>query len=141
MKLTVLSVALATFLAVGTASAQDTTKPIRYTWIADSCQTWNRAAAALVLANGAPDVIVLPTTSQDRPWLILRRIEEGSVFIPEDEPFVCEVFGSVTLAGAAFTAMDNCQGAILLNVPDGHVVVASLSKCTDGGDTKRRAVN
>lgn len=115
------------------------TKPIRYTWIATSCATWNCAAAELVLADGSPNVIVLPTSNEERPWLVLRRVEEGSVFIPEDEPFACEVFEGVTAATARYSAMDSCHGAIILNVPDGKAVVTSLQKC--GSTSKRRASN
>ena len=113
------------------------TKPIRYTWIATSCTNWNCAAAELVLADGSPNVIVLPTSNEDRPWLVLRRVEEGSIFIPDDEPFACEVFDGVSDATARYSAMDSCHGAIILNVPDGKAVVTSLQKC--GSSTKRRA--
>jgi hypothetical protein len=121
-----------------TASAQGT-NPIRYTWIATSCETWNCAAAALVMADGSPDVIVLPTNRDDRPWLILRRVEEGSLFIPEDEPFTCEVFENVTEATSRFTALDGCHAPLILNVPDGRAIVTSLLNCTSGGKKRRAA--
>ena len=120
-------------------NAEEITKPIRYTWIASSCETWNCAAAALVLANGGQHVIVLPTGQTDVPWVILRRVEEGSVYIPDDEPFTCEVFASSVSASARFDGMEKCHGPLMLSVPDGRMVVASLSKC-GGGGSKRRAV-
>lgn len=116
-----------------------TTKPIRYTWIATSCETWNCAAAALVLANGDKDVLVLPTGQADTPWIILRRVEQGSVYIPEDEPFACEVFTSSAEATARFEGMERCHGPLMLSVPDGRMVIASLQTC-GGGTSKRRAV-
>lgn len=129
--------ALGLIMLFGAAAAEaQMTKPIRYTWIATSCQNWNCAAAELVLADGSPNVIVLPTTNDERPWLVLRRVEEGSIFIPEDEPFTCEVFDGVTDATARYSALDSCHGAIILNVPDGKAVVTSLAKCGSG---KRRA--
>lgn len=82
------------FLALSVATSvhgQSGTKPIRYTWIATSCTTWNCAAAALVIADGEPNVLVLPTSITDHPWIILRRVEEGSVYVPEDEPFGCGI--------------------------------------------------
>lgn len=128
------------FLVVSStdAASAQITKPIQYTWIASSCETWNCAVAALVIANGEPNVIVLPTGQRARPWLILRRVEEGSVFIPEDEPFVCRVFTNVSEASAAFVAMDTCHRPLILNVPDGRAVIASLTKCD--GSEKRRSV-
>ena len=126
---------LVAVLASPLAGAQ-VTNPIRYTWIAESCEKWNCAAAALVMANGEPNLIVLPTGHDDRPWLILRRVEEGSVFIPETEPFSCEVFETVDVAISRFTAMNNCHAPLILNVPDGKVIVTARAKCSD----KRRAV-
>ena len=129
----------AAFLFAAAASADPLTNPIRWTWIASSCETWNCAAAALVLADGDKHVIALPTGNEDRPWLILKRVEEGSIYTPPDEPYACEIFANVTEAGTRFTAMDICHGPMMMNVPDGRAVVVSLSKC---GDTakKRRAV-
>jgi hypothetical protein len=121
-------------------TAQEVVKPIRWTWIVSSCNTWNCAAAALVMANGKPDVIALPTGREDKPWLVLRRVEEGSIFIPDDEPFTCDVFSTLNDANSAFQAMDSCHGPIVLTVPDGRSVIASLHTCNTTGTTKRRAV-
>lgn len=132
-------VAAAVLLAMTVpASGEDTptTKPIRYTWIATSCTTWNCAAAALVLANGDKHVIVLPTGREEQPWLILKRVEEGAVYIPDDEPYGCEVFDTVTDATSRFNAITACHGPMILNVPDGRAVVMSLNECA----AKRRAV-
>ena len=132
-------VALAILCIVVPAQAQEATNPIRYTWIASSCDTWNCAAAALVMANGEPSVIVLPTGREDRPWIVLRRVEEGSVFIPEDEPYACEVFETVTSASSMFSTMDPCHGPLMLNVPDGRAVIASLSQCGEASPRRRSA--
>jgi hypothetical protein len=137
MKRTMLAAALLMLAAV-TVDAQ-ITNPIRWTWIATSCDTWNCAAAALVLANGDKHVIALPTGNEERPWLLLRRVEQGSIVIPEDEPYGCEVYANVTEAGSAFTAMDSCHGPMMMNVPDGRAVVVSLSEC--GESKKRRSVH
>lgn len=137
MRRLILIVALVT--AASTVAAQDATNPIRYTWIVSSCTQWNCAAAALVMANGEPNVIALPTGRDDRPWLVLRRVEEGSVFIPDDEPFTCDVFESVTEATTKFSTMEGCRSPIVLNVPDGRAVIASLAKCT--GAQKRRSAS
>lgn len=126
-------------LAIAAVAEAQITKPVTYTWMVTSCETWNCAAAELVRAGGDKNVIILPTSRQDRPWLVLRRIEEGAIVLPENEPFTCEVFGSVTDASSRFTAMDSCHAPLILNVPDGKALVASLSKCDDAAG-RRRAV-
>lgn len=128
---------VALVIAFAATAAAQVTSPIRHTWIVTSCESWNCAAAALVMADGKPDVIVLPTNREDRPWLILKRVEEGSLFVPDDEPFTCEVFDNVTAATSRFTALDGCHTPLILNVPDGRAVVTSLLDCSAG--SKRRA--
>ncbi len=133
-------VALATLVISVSSIAQDITKPIRYTWIVTSCERWNCAAAALVMAAGDAGVIALPTGREDRPWLVLKRVEEGALFIDENEPFTCEVFSTFSDASAVFNSMEGCHAPIILNVPDGRAVIASLSQCDDTTTKKRRAV-
>ena len=137
MKRSVLAVALVTLCLNNFASAQQTTNPIRYTWIVSSCENWNCAAAALIMANGEPNLIVLPTSVEEYPWLVLRRVEEGSLFIPETESFGCQVFDHVEEATTHFTAMDGCRRPLALTVPDGRSVVISLNHCNG---VRRRAV-
>lgn len=129
MKGTILAIAFAIATA-GTAGAQVAEKPIRWTWIVTSCENWNCAAAALVLADGDKHTIVLPTGNDSRPWLILKRVEEGSVFIPEDEPYGCEIFEDVVNASTRFVSMRECHSPLMLNVPDGRAVVVSLTACS-----------
>jgi hypothetical protein len=135
MKRVLLTVALAAVTSVALADTP-TTKPIRYTWIASSCSTWNCAAAALVLANGDKYVIVLPTGREDAPWVVLKRVEEGSIYVPPEEPYTCEVFADLHGGTARFHALDSCHAPMILNVPDGRTVVTSLVQC---GSVKRRA--
>lgn len=143
MKRVSLAVVCITLFIAAAASADDFVKPIRYAWIVTSCTTWDCAASEFMLSNGSPDVIVLPTGRQDRPFIVLKRIEEGSIFIPDDEPFTCNVFANVNEASLAFFRMDGCHAPTILNVPDGRAVITSLAKC--GNSTtqpaKRRAVH
>ncbi|HEX6087794.1 MAG TPA: hypothetical protein VF266_24900 [Thermoanaerobaculia bacterium] len=117
------------------------TNPIRYTWIVTSCATWNCAAAALVMADGDKYTMALPTGREERPWLILRRVEDGSIFIPEDEPFGCEVFDTVAAASTHFDGLDTCRAPMILSLPDGRAVVTSAYECAGAtsGATRRRA--
>ena len=137
MKTYLITLVLAMAAATSALGDSPTTKPVRYTWIVTSCETWNCAASAMVMANGDKHVIALPTGQEERPWLILRRVEEGSIFIPEDEPFTCELFDDVGAAGDRFRDVSSCQGPMMLNVPDGRAVVISLQQC---GGAKRRSV-
>ena len=116
----------------------DFTKPIRYTWVVTSCETWNHAASAMVLADGNPNVMVLPTGKAERPWIVLKLVEEGTIFAPDEEPYSCEVLQTVTEASSRFDSIDSCHGPIVMSMPDGRAVVISLKKCGDGG--KSRAV-
>ncbi len=130
-------ISLVVFLTVNVAAAGEVTKPIRYTWIVTACETWNCAAAALVMANGDQHVIVLPTGRDEHPWLTLRRVEEGALSVPETEPFGCEVFEAFEVATTRFHSLDRCLAPIVLTVPDGRTVVLSLKKCDMA---RRRAV-
>lgn len=113
------------------------TNPIRYTWIATACETWNCAASALVLANGDKYVIAMPTGDKQHPWVILRRVEDGSIYIPESEPFACETFDNLASAHSKMTGTDSCHAPMILSVPDGRTVVTSLTTCKA---SKQRAV-
>ena len=136
MKSFLLTAALAVLTATSASAQID--KPIRYTWIVSSCETWNCAAAALVLANGDKNVLALPTGDEERPWLILKRVEEGSIFIPDDEPFACEVFDHFDDASLHFHGLEDCHYPMIMNTGDGRAVVMSMRNCK--GATKRRAV-
>jgi hypothetical protein len=128
---------LALAVAAPASADEPITKPVRYTWIATSCDTWNCAAAAMVMANGDKYVMVLPTGRDEKPWIILRRVEEGSIFIPDEEPYTCSVYPTVNEASIEYEVMDTCHAPLILNVPDGRAVVASLRSC---GSSKKRAV-
>lgn len=128
---------LLAFLSFATTVQADFTNPIRYTWVVSSCETWNHAASAMILADGNPNVLVLPTGNPNQPWVILKLVEEGAVYDPEDEPYSCEVSQTVSDASARFALLDSCRSPIILSVPDGRAVVVSLKECGGG---KGRAV-
>ncbi|HET8775137.1 MAG TPA: hypothetical protein VFP80_15150 [Thermoanaerobaculia bacterium] len=123
-------------LTAASASAQ-ITKPIRYTWMATSVASWKDAAAALVLADGDGTVLAMPTGEESHPWLLLRRVEEGSIFIPDDEPRICDVFPTMTEASSYYLGMDSCHAAMMVTVPDGRSLVVSMRNCTDDGARRR----
>jgi hypothetical protein len=119
--------------------AQETTKPIRYTWIVTSTTDWNEAMSVLAVSNGDSGVIVVPAGMNEKRWLILRRVEQGSIYIPEDEPFGCEVFKAISDATDRSAAMHSCHSPLVMSVPDGNAVVMSLRQCSTT-PTRRRAV-
>jgi hypothetical protein len=130
--------AIILLLSSAAAVAGPVESPITYTWIPTSCETWNCAVSALVLAGGDKYVIALPTGNEARPWLILRRVEEGSIYIPDDEPYACSVFATVGEASSHMSAMDTCHAPLILNVPDGRAVVTSIADCEKA--PRRRAL-
>ena len=140
MKPSLLGVALITLCLNNFVTAQEATNPIHYTWIVSSCETWNCAASALVMANGEPNVLVMPTNVPELPWVILRRVEEGSLYIPETEAFGCDVYAQIADATSHYSAMEGCRKGMMLTVPDGRSVVVALRQC-DGSGTRRRAVH
>lgn len=118
-------------------NAQEFTEPIKYTWITTSCETWDCAVSAFLLGNGDRNTIILPTGSEKRPWLVLRRVEEGSVFIPDDEPFSCEIFQEMEIAMTRYRELHHCQSPMVMNTHDGRIVVLSMAQCEPS--SRRRA--
>jgi hypothetical protein len=97
--------------------------PLSHEWIVTACDSWNCAAAATVLANGSPDVIAMPSGSDDFKWLVLRRVVSGSVTVSPNEPFKLEMFPALSDAAARFAAVDGALKPMLFTAPDGNVVV------------------
>lgn len=122
MKTLLLAVALLLPVA---ASADDTriTNPVGYTWIVSSCQTWNCALKALVEADGNGNVIAMPSKCEKYPWLVLRRVEAGSVYVDPEEPFACELFDTPTEATARFSSIVEGQFPGLLTSHGANMVV------------------
>lgn len=129
--------ALALSVLTAASAGAQITKPIRYTWMVTSVGSWKEAAAALVLADGDGSVLAMPSGEESHPWLLLRRVEEGSIFVPDDEPRVCDVFPNMTEASSHYLGMGPCHGAMLLTVPDGRSLVVSVRDCTDEGSRRR----
>ena len=133
------ALAAATVALVTFSTQAQTTNPIRYTWIATSCDTWNCAAAAMIMANGEHHLMALRTNDSERPWLVLKRVEEGSIALPDDEPFACQHFESFNDALAKYGTLEPCLSPMILTVPGNQSVVLSLKACAEGNG-KRRSV-
>lgn len=107
------------------AQAGDTqvTNPISYTWIISSCETWNCALKALVEADGNGNVIAVPSKCETYPWLVLRRVEAGSVYVDPEEPFACELFDTAAQATARFSSLADGQFPGMLTSHGANMVV------------------
>lgn len=100
--------------------------PISHEWIVESCDTWNCAASALVLANGDPHVMIVPAATGDGRWLVVRQIAAGQYAPPADAPFIVETFDGVDGASARFVSVAGDHAPVMLSVPDGKFLVITL---------------
>ena len=141
IRTTLVAAALAMLLLAASAVADDGdfTKPPRFTWIVTTAADWNEVAAALAVSNGDGTVIAYPTGRVDHPWILLRRVEAGSVYIPDDEPHMCDMYSTVKEATSYYTAMGDCHSPMLMTVPDGNTLVISMRDCSS--PPKRRVVS
>jgi hypothetical protein len=97
-------------------------------WFPSACDTWNCAAAALILGNGDRNVIAVPTGSARHPWIVLRRMVSGAAFISPDEPFRIESFSQLSDAVARFSAIDPQQKPMFVTASDGTVLLIYLQE-------------
>jgi hypothetical protein len=102
------------------------TNPPGHAWIVSPCENWNCASAALVMANGSAKVMALPTSSSRYPWIVLRRIEAGSVYLSPDRPFDAEPFVSLEIASARFASLEAARAPMLITSAEGEFIVISL---------------
>lgn len=111
------------------AQAQQTCPcvPIAREWIVSACESWNCAAAAMVMANGNPDVLSLPSGSDDFKWVVIRAVPVGSAIAAPDEPFKVETFSDLTTAMDHFQSINPDYRPFLFTLPDGHVLVVLRS--------------
>jgi len=97
------------------------------TWSVTACETWNCAAAALVLANGSQGTMVLPTQSSQYKWIVVRRAAPDGGLTPSDPPaFVLESYVSMPLASSRFATIEQGYCPLMLTATDGSILVVSL---------------
>lgn len=123
MKMTVFAVAL--FFVAGVAAAQQVCPcvPLAQLWAVETCETWNCAASATIMANGDPYVLTLPAPTADGRWLVVKRVVAGSYTASPDAPFILETFDGADGASARFVSVAVDHAPIILSVPDGKFVV------------------
>ena len=111
--------------------------PLTKLWTASSCDTWNCAAAALILANGDPMTFTVSTGNTDHPWIIVKQIVSGTATDSPDEPYQLEAFDGFGAAAARFAALDAAAHPQMVSAPDGKLLVLSLRS---SALVKKRAV-
>jgi len=97
--------------------------PLSYQWIVTSCETWNCAASALVMANGDKYVLAMPTGSDDFKWVVVRRIVAGSATISPDAPFKLDSFDGMAEASSRFDGVSHDLQPMMLSAPDGKFLI------------------
>lgn len=124
----ILFLALLLIVSAATAVADDPCPCFStgFMWLADGCQTWNCAASAMVLANGDPHLLVMPTASNTYKWVVLRRVVSGSVAVSPDAPFVVQSFQSMSDGTAHFATIGNDHAPLMVTTADGKVLVIAL---------------
>jgi hypothetical protein len=100
--------------------------PIGKVWIATSCETWNCAQAAMVLANGDPYVMAVPTNDKKYGWVIVRQVVAGSAATSTSDPF--DVTSYTTIDGAlnSYRGVDPNTLPLMLTTIDGTTLVLHL---------------
>jgi hypothetical protein len=124
------AIVLLTLSLVSTSLSADPAKgaPTSYQWLVTPCETWNCATSALVTAAGDPYVIALPTTSTKYTWIVLRRVNGGSYFFPDDAPFRLEMFDDASVGVARYSAVDRMQAPLTITTPDHRMLVVYLNQ-------------
>jgi len=100
--------------------------PLTHQWTVTTCDAWNCASSALVLANGDTGTFAVPIGIDDSRWLVIRRVTAGTATPPADDPFQIEAFDGMTAAASRFLAMVPELRPMLMTSPDGHVLLISL---------------
>ena len=118
------------------AGAQEFGSQPRYQWLATPCEKWSCAIAAMATSEGDPFFVVLPTKSSEHPWVVLKRVEAGSVEGPVDNTFTIESYSAMSEASARFASIDTLNVPMLVTTVDGGMLVVRLTAPV----SKRRAV-
>jgi hypothetical protein len=126
IKALVLTLLLATFAVGVIAEEVCPCVPLGYVWMATPCDSWNCAASALVMANGDPYVMVLPTTSGIYKWVVVRRVTSGSAGASGDSPFVLERYSNVSEGSSRYSSLQTSAAPMMLTAADGNTLVIYL---------------
>jgi len=112
------------------ASAQDPCPcvPLAPVWIPTPCETWNCAQAAMIMANGDPYVMAVPTRSTKFKWVVLRRVVSGSAAISPDNPFQVESFSGASDGAQNYASIASDHMPVMVTATDGKTLVVHLKE-------------
>jgi hypothetical protein len=113
--------------------------PVSYQWSVTPCETWSCAYSALTYAGGDPYVMAVPTNSTRYAWVVLRRLEAGSYYVPPDAPFQLEAFDGMDACAARFGAIDGTYAPLVITTPDRMKLVVYLSRAEAPARTRAAA--
>jgi len=100
--------------------------PMSYVWVVTACETWNCAQSAMILANGDPFVMAMPTGSDQHKWVVMRRVAAGSVTVSPDEPFIIDSYETMGEASTQYSAADPHTLPMLVSGHDGKALLVRL---------------
>jgi len=115
-------------LSVGPTSAQNVCPcvPISHTWVVTACETWNCAQSTMILADGDPYVLSVPTGGSQFKWIIVRRIVTGTATVSPDAPFIIDSFTSASDAVSRFGVIAPEMLPIMVTTVDGDSLLIRL---------------
>jgi hypothetical protein len=134
-KRTITILALLSMLALPTLAADDDVCPcipLTRVWVTQACPTWNCAQAAMVMANGDPYVMALPTADTKYGWVVVRRVVSGGAIQFPEDAFVCTSHATVSEAMNAFVGADPGTMPLLTTSVDGVALVIRLRQAAPG---------
>ena len=118
---------------LATPALADFTVPPPYEWVVVPCADWNCAMTELTLAGGDPNVIAMPTTNSEHPWIVIKRVQAGAVAADPDAPWGVEQFTIINDASARFSAIARTLSPVMITTTSQGFLIASRNP------TRRRA--
>jgi len=100
--------------------------PVSHVWVVTACDTWDCALSAMVLSNGDPYVLTLPTAGTTYKWVVMRRVVAGTVTVSPDEPFIVDSFKTVADASTRFAGVDPETLPMIVSAHDGQTLLVRL---------------
>lgn len=114
--------------AVGSGFAQNVCPciPTSRVWVVTACETWNCAQSAMVLANGDPYVVSMPTGGSQYKWVIARRVVAGTIAVSPDDPFVIDQIANASDAASRYGTISSDMTPVMVTTVDGDSLLIRL---------------
>lgn len=127
--------------AVGSGFAQNVCPciPVSHVWVVTACETWNCAQSAMILANGDPYVVSVPTGGSQFKWAVARRVVAGTVAVSPDDPFLIDSIPNASDAATRYGAIAPDMLPVMVTTVDGESLLIRLRAPDPQG--RRRAAH